>query len=306
MKKLLIVVILNVVAFVAGSHLWKITKGGRSLVETLGWKSSQSQQHEVLAYVDGKEILVSDVEQEVVLFGDQITSDQDLTQNASFSRSKRSLREYILQQIIERRVVLGYLQRQGVSIPCTQNPENESDPFFTRIKCEHDLVEDYLQKNLYGNIEVSESEAKEYYDKHPEEQKVPAQIQFRQIVLATEQDAEKARRGLNASNFAQRAQELSIAPEALEGGLLPPMSKQELPPSLDVIFQLYPGQIHGIIKSTFGFHIVLLEKKVPARVLSFEQNRELIYRKILERKKKETYDKWFELALSFASIRQSL
>lgn len=66
---------------------------------------------------------------------------------------------------------------------------------------------------------------------------------------------------LNGARFDMMARMYSVDPvSAFNGGELPPMLKSQFDPAFgDALSKLRPGQISGIVESTYGFHIIQLK-----------------------------------------------
>lgn len=231
----------------------------------------------------------------------------------------------LLSQLIERKLLYQYVTRDvhfelnnpsryTACLEEWQSTVEQQQDFFRDEKrrnslksmlCERNILQQYVKERITAGIQLDEQEIRTYYEAHKSEFLQPARVTIRQVVLASEGEAKKARARLNSQNFAELARELSIAPEASEGGLLGPFSKGEMPSLFDIAFEMSPGEIQGILKSTYGFHIIMLEKKVPKVQLGWEAAR-LRIEKLLSRKREdEEYKKWVEMALNSIPIKSS-
>lgn len=134
---------------------------------------------------------------------------------------------------------------------------------------------------------VSEAEARRYYEAHPEVAEVEESVTIREILLTTLQDARDVVRILHADRnaFELLARTRSRSPQAPGGGLLGSFRRGELPPEIEEpAFSLSPGQISGIISTTFGYHVLRLESKTPATIRSFAESRPEIESRLGESK----------------------
>ncbi len=171
--------------------------------------------------------------------------------------------------------------------------------------CEKDILDQYLKERIVGNIKLTDQESKDYFQAHKNEFHEPMRVIVRQVVLASEAEAKKVRARINANNFESLAKELSISPEAKQGGLLGPFAKGDMPSVFDIAFEMGPGEIQGILKSTYGFHIIMLDRKIPKADQGFEAAKGRI-QEILKRKRQdEEYKKWVEMALNTIPIKSS-
>ena len=134
---------------------------------------------------------------------------------------------------------------------------------------------------------VSEGEALAYYQAHPEVARVEASVTIREILLGTMQDARDVVRILNSDRnaFELLARTRSRSPQARGGGLLGSFRRGELPPEIDqVAFSLSPGQVSGVVTTSFGYHVLRLESKTVPATRSFAESRPDIESRLTEAK----------------------
>ena len=98
-------------------------------------------------------------------------------------------------------------------------------------------------------------------------------MRARHILVETEEEAEQALDRLRAGEvFTDVAREVSQDPgSAQHGGDLGWFGRGQMVPSFeDAAFALQPGELSEPISSTFGYHIIQVEERDPARELSPE------------------------------------
>lgn len=59
---------------------------------------------------------------------------------------------------------------------------------------------------------------------------------------------------------------------------------QTIPEFEKIIFKLKPGEISRPIRSSYGYHIVKVEEKIPERILPFEEVKDLVKKDYLQKK----------------------
>ncbi len=130
---------------------------------------------------------------------------------------------------------------------------------------------------LGDRVRVPEGTAVLHFEENREAFAVPERIEVRQIVVADRAEAEAlhARLGEGA-DFAQLAAEHSLAPQAPDGGLLPPFGRGEMPELFDAAFELKVGRISDVIESPYGFHILRVEQRLPAHQPDYAEVRDRI------------------------------
>ncbi len=74
------------------------------------------------------------------------------------------------------------------------------------------------------------------------------------------------------ADFATLAKENSACPSKANGGSLGEFPRGSMVPEFEkATFAMKPGELSGVVKTPFGYHIIKLTAKKPAGVLSFDQ-----------------------------------
>lgn len=153
---------------------------------------------------------------------------------------------------------------------------------------EDDRVESerWLASTL-GPAPVSEAEARAYYDAHPEVAQLEDSVTLREILVSTTQEARDVVRilGSDRNAFELLARTRSRSPHAQGGGLMGSFRRGELPLEIEqAAFGLSPGQVSGIVTTSFGYHVLRLEAKTLAAIRSFADSRADIESRLAEAK----------------------
>ena len=155
------------------------------------------------------------------------------------------------------------------------------------------MIEKLVQREVGRPVSVSAAEVRRYYQEHLQEFERPEQVRVRQIVLATEQEAQQVLEQVHAgADFAGLARQRSTAPEAEDGGDLGYFAMGDMPGEFNVVFGLPRGGVSGVVKSPYGFHLFKLEDKRKARRLSLEETSKDIAEKIRQQKQDARYQQW--------------
>lgn len=148
-------------------------------------------------------------------------------------------------------------------------------------------------------IKPSEADLTAEYEKRKDSLSVPEQVQASHILISVKPDggtdadavakarAETiaARAKLPGADFAKLANENTDDPSGKgQGGKLPAFSHGQMVPEFEsAAFSMEPGEVRGPVKSQFGYHIIKLEAKTPARTRSFPEARGMLAADLTER-----------------------
>ena len=168
--------------------------------------------------------------------------------------------------------------------------------------------------DLIKKVKVSDEDVRNYYDGHKNEFGTPEERRAAHILIAVKASAPQAEQDMarakaeqvlqqarkNPARFADLARKYSQDPgSAANGGDLGYFGRGGMvKPFDDAVFSMKAGEISGLVKSDFGFHIIKLLAIKPARVLSFEEARQGILNKLRQQK---ADDMFAELAEKFSN-----
>ena len=318
--KLILYIIGLIICFIIGTKIWKISRT-KDMVYYHKKVDGSVTNSSVLAYVGTVPIRRSDLD---AYYKIQIKDyDKDLTGDLSDNTGKieAPLKEALFEQLIEQELLYQMVQMdesfklQNQDKICENEWKNYSEFYgkdsgisgnmeqkLKQRLCERVIINTYLDKVYYSSIEISDEELKQYYEKNKDKYTVPDKVLVRQIVLVSEADAIKVQNGLTRANFEQRVKEYSISLDKEQGGLVGPFARGQMPHFFDVAFMMKKGQIQGVIKSDYGFHLFLLEDKFPKKVLTFNEAKKKVQEDVLNIRKEEMYKKWVQLALSSIKV----
>ncbi len=161
------------------------------------------------------------------------------------------------------------------------------------------LAQEYMRKNIADPANVSDKEIKDYYEKHKSRFMQPEQIKASHILIRVPSGADKKKwdeakkkaqdirkRIMAGEDFATLAKKYSQDPGSKSrGGDLGYFKKGQMVPEFEkAAFSLKKGDISQPVKTTFGYHIIKVYDKKPAKQKSLEEAKQEI-RQILLRKK---------------------
>ncbi|MFZ0733208.1 MAG: peptidyl-prolyl cis-trans isomerase [Candidatus Sulfotelmatobacter sp.] len=147
-----------------------------------------------------------------------------------------------------------------------------------------------------GSVQVTPDDLRAYYDQHREEYRVPEQVKVSHILIKTplpgpdgkvdekgvaeaQQRAEDILKQIKSgANFEDLAKKYSEDPgSAKQGGSLGWIGRGQTVPEFEkVAFSLPVGQISGLVKSSYGFHIIRVEGKQDAHLKPLDEVKDTI------------------------------
>ena len=209
--------------------------------------------------------------------GLNLLSDKD-RQFANTSFGKQNLLQILAREklILQDAQTNGLDQQKDYQNLLTQKRE-ELDKIYQAYADEMLMRLWYEQKTK--NLDPSEKEIKDYYDKYPYE------MTIKQIIVDNAQTADQVLRALKSSpgRFKELSRQYSIAPESLQTFTFMPGEYLE---SLEVIAANSPiGKAQGFFKTPQGFHIIV---KTNERKLSLKEAQPRI-REILSNQKLDQF-----------------
>lgn len=177
---------------------------------------------------------------------------------------EHGVRREVLDAFLEERVLVLEARRRGL-LPAISAPEQEQR-----------AVQELMASEVARRGGVEESDVERAYAEHPEMCDEPERVTVRQVLVPTENEAREVRRQAerDAKNFDLLARSRSRSPEAPRGGMMGTFARGELPPELEAAaFALDEGRISEVVKSPFGYHVLRVDERRPARRRALEDCR---------------------------------
>ena len=165
------------------------------------------------------------------------------------------------------------------------------------------LVGQVQRREVGGRIEVTEAEERAYYDANPTEFATTPSVTLREFVINAELDpvkksasvgalddaraeAETIRaRILKGEAFEKLAGELSDSPSKANGGLVGPISREELNEQLaKMVSTMKVGDLTPVMNGSTGAHFFKLEASIDSTTMTFEAARDRIADRLSQQK----------------------
>lgn len=118
-----------------------------------------------------------------------------------------------------------------------------------------------------GPLAPTPAEVEAYYRAHQAEFAEPERVRLRELLASDRRTAERARRELAAgADFETVLSRGRATGGALQGGAQGDLARDELPQAFaETIFRLAPGAASAVVEAEYGFHVFLVEARLPAR-----------------------------------------
>jgi peptidyl-prolyl cis-trans isomerase D len=186
------------------------------------------------------------------------------------------------------------------------NKDKYKKPKQIKLKYVRFNINDFVE-----DIKVSDDEIQNYYIKNRLKYYEPERIKVRHILISVKhwdnktessealKKIEKIKNELkNNISFEKLAEKYSEDPSsAKNGGLIGFIKHGEVVPEFEkAAFNLKEGEISDIVKTQFGYHLIKVDEKIPAKMPELDELKVNIKAEIFENKKKMTLK---EHALSF-------
>jgi peptidyl-prolyl cis-trans isomerase SurA len=165
------------------------------------------------------------------------------------------------------------------------------------------LIAQVQQREIGARIDVTEPEEREYYESHLSEFGTTPSVTLREILVNAEVDPVKKQpsvgalddardkaeairaRALKGESFDKLAAELSDAPSKANGGLIGPISRDEMNEELlKMLAKMKAGEVTPVINTPTGAQLFRLESSIESTTLPFEAARPQIAERLSQQK----------------------
>ena len=190
----------------------------------------------------------------------------------------------VLDQLINQKLLL---------LDATRNLYEREPEFKAELaRVKEDLLVNYAVNKAVASVRVTDAEAKEFFDAHPEQFAGEKTVNASHILVADEAQANEILAKINAGeiSFEDAAKEFSSCPSSAEGGCLGDFGHGQMVPEFDqACFSMKEGEIAGPVQTQFGFHLIKLNKINEAQPMQFEQVKEQLRQSLMGEKQQNAY-----------------
>jgi peptidyl-prolyl cis-trans isomerase C len=300
------------------------------------WADQAASSGEEAASVNGKPISKSQYERDLSVFQKQAAqkgqqlSDADLT----------TVKNRILENLIDTEVLYQQSQKEGVKVD-DQAINDQIETIKKRFSDEAAYkkalegmgvsekeiraqiqrglaINQLLDNNVGQKITVTEEESKKYYNNNPNMFKQPEQVKASHILIKVAPDAEEsikvqARKKIETvqkkvrqgEDFGLLAKANSEGPTAQRDGDLGYFHRGRMAkPFEDAAFALNVGEVSGIVETQFGYHLIKVTDKKPARTIPYKEVQLRLKQYLKKEKEKPEIQGYIENLKKSAKIKR--
>ena len=185
-------------------------------------------------------------------------------------------RDNLLEELIMRQLVVEDAIESGVN----ETPEFQ--------KLYRDVLFQYSITNLFKTLQVTDEEARAYYEANAGQFAEPT-VRASHILVDSEEKAQELLAAIKeGADFAVLAAEASTCPSGERGGDLGEFGRGQMVPEFEqAAFDMKLGEVSDVVQTQFGYHLIKLNDRKD--VVPFEGVKEQIVKYLTSTKQNETY-----------------
>jgi peptidyl-prolyl cis-trans isomerase C len=307
--------------------------------------SAETEANDIAVTVNGVDIAESKIERLIKPQLERMAERAAQLPPALAEQYREQLRREILEQLIRDQLLEEKIKEANIvvteeeviskitEIATVQRPPLSLEDFKKKIE-EYGLTFDDVKEDVRrglsrdrfmasqwaDKINVTEDDAKKYYDENPKWFETPEQVRASHILIkpvfadpGTDPNEAKAQarakieellKQINeGADFAELAKANSACPSAAEGGDLGFFPRGQTTQAFEkVAFELEVGQISDVVETEYGYHIMKVAEHKDAGVVWCEPAKDDIIEQLTEEKKQEFVNEYVESLKAKANI----
>ncbi|HLG13019.1 MAG TPA: peptidylprolyl isomerase [Blastocatellia bacterium] len=280
------------------------------LIAWATWGCGGSGRSPVIARINGGAVYRSDFDRFLALKLGEFTGPE----------VPDALQSQMLDEYVRRRLVLDEAAEAGLAISdaeieqaAAENPQLKSaaaSPDMREELADHLLVEKYYSQVVLREVQITTEEVQKYIEQNQSRLTERPGFYVREIRAQSREEAERLREEVTTGggDFAAVARLHSDAPSAEQGGLAR-YDEGQLPEVLEkAIRPLQPGDVSAVIKSSYGFHVFKLERRIQpypgdSRRSQLDERRAQLAEEFAARKNQQIVDEALDRLVKSAAIK---
>ena len=181
-------------------------------------------------------------------------------------------------------------------------------------------IQQLIDQEVDQKVKTTDEESKTFYDTNPQFFQQPERVKASHILIkvdegASEEKKAEARKKIKdiqqkvqkGEDFAALAKTYSEGPSAPKGGDLDYFGRgQMVKPFEDVAFSLKPNETSDIVETKFGYHLIKVVDKQPAKKMTYAEVKDRINKRLKDQKLKTERQLYFDKLKKDAKIEKFL
>ena len=181
-------------------------------------------------------------------------------------------------------------------------------------------IQQLIDQEVDQKVKTTDEESKAFYDANPKFFQQPERVKASHILIkvdegASEEKKAEARNKIKdiqqkvqkGEDFAALAKTYSEGPSAPKGGDLDYFGRgQMVKPFEDVAFSLKPNETSDIVETRFGYHLIKVVDKQPAKNMTYAEVKDRINKHLKDQKLKTERQLYFDKLKKDAKVEKIL
>ncbi len=199
--------------------------------------------------------------------------------------------------------------------------ENNMTESKIRADIKRDMaIQQLIDKEVDQKVQITDEESKTFYDTNPQLFQQPERVKASHILIkvdegATAEKKAEARKKIKevrqkvqkGEDFAELAKTYSEGPSAPRGGDLDFFGRgQMVKPFEDAAFSLKPNETSDIVETKFGYHLIKVVDKQPAKTIAYADVKDRINKNLKDQKLRTERRLYFDKLKKDAKVEKFL
>jgi len=214
---------------------------------------------------------------------------------ASLPREQQTYREIpeFRKQVMERVEEMTLFAMLGIEMKI-----DETDEYKGAMKvARRDISGQLAVHELFGSVEVSDDEAKAFFEEHKNAFAKGPSASAKHILVDSAEKAESIKKEIEAGDktFEEAAKEYSSCPSSQKGGSLGEFGRGQMVKEFeDAAFDGELNTIIGPVKTQFGYHLIWVDSRSEGETPDFEVVKEQAKMQARQQKQQQVYEEKLE------------
>jgi len=231
-------------------------------------------ENKVLAVVAGNEITEKDLNEAVLKY----------PENRRGMFSSEQGKKQLLEQMISFELFYNFGKESAL------DKTNEFEKELEKFKKE--LLTQMVVNKVMSEVTVTDDDALKFYEENKEMFSEPESVTAKHILVSSEEECIDIKKEIEDGTvtFEDAASKYSTCPSKEQGGNLGSFSRGMMVPEFEeAAFNAEIGEVTESVKTQFGYHLIKLESKNPAKELSFEEVKDQVVNQLIQQSQQKKY-----------------